>query len=89
MLPVHAGLEAKKLAADIEKARADAANSLQDAGVVGDDQRFRQLMDAVDALLKAQGQAHDQMMDRAGHALDVHQAMQPPPMAQPAAQAAQ
>lgn len=90
MVPVNAQLEAQKQQADIEKARADAANSLQDAGVVGDGQRFQQLIDAVDSLLKVQGQGHDQALaaqdqqhqqglDLAQHALAVHQATNPPP----------
>lgn len=73
-------------AARIEKIRADAINALQNAGITADDARFQQMNAAIDTLLKAHDQVHQQGMDVAGHALNVAQAMQPqpqPPMRMP------
>lgn len=98
-LPMQMATEAQERSARIESLRANAAAALAKAGVSADDLRFQQLLDAVNALvdmqgnvhkqaLDAQAQGHDQMMDRAGHALDVYQAMNPPQPAGPQAGAA-
>lgn len=66
-------LESEKLKADTEKARAEALNSLQDAGILQNDQHFQQMMTAVDALQTGQDADHSRQMDHAKFALDVHQ----------------
>ena len=82
---IQAMTEATERQARIESLRAQAAASLAKAGITARDQHFSEIMDAVDALMQAQQQGHQQgmdvhgaMMDRAGHALNVYQAMNPP-----------
>ena len=82
MLPAKTAQDMDEQRARIENIRAMAINSLQDAGVTADDVRFKQAMAAVDALLEASGQGHDQAMAEAEHALNVHQVMNPPEPAQ-------
>lgn len=60
--------------ARIEKIKADAINSLQNAGVTQDDAHFQAAMSAIDMLLQNSQQQHAQGMDMAGHALDAAQA---------------
>jgi hypothetical protein len=75
-LELQGNLEEQK--ARIEKIRADAINSLQNAGITADDARFQQAKAAIDMLLRGVDMNHNQTMDMAQHALDVHQATQPP-----------
>lgn len=51
MSPQEMDLKVAQQEAQIEKTRADAANALQNAGILADDMRFQQTMAAVDALL--------------------------------------
>lgn len=74
-------LAREKQEADIELTRAQAINQLQNAGIIGNDQVARQTLAAIDLLLSVHGaalkqddQAHQQAMDKARHAIDVHQA---------------
>jgi hypothetical protein len=85
LLPLRAKSDLDEQSARIENLKAQAINSLQDAGISADDARFGQFKSALDALLAATAQAHDQSMDLAQHALAVNQAMNPP---QPTGQAA-
>lgn len=57
MAPMKMSLEVQQQQATIEKTRADAANALQNAGIMQDDMRFKQTMAAVDALLRVHGAA--------------------------------
>jgi hypothetical protein len=64
-------LEANEKEAVIEKTRADAVNALQNAGIGMDDMRFKQTMDAINAVLSLHGarlqhndQVHRHEMER-------------------------
>jgi len=78
LLPVQHALDVEEQKARIEKMRADAVNALQNAGITADDMRFQQTVAAINALLDVHGAAlaHDQQEHQ--HAMDIHQAMQPP-----------
>lgn len=74
-------LEREAKEANIELTRAQAINQLQNAGIIGDDKVAQQTLAAIDLLLSVHGaamkqndQAHQQAMDKARHAIDVHQA---------------
>ncbi len=74
-------LEREAKEADIEFTRAQAINELQNAGIIGNDQVAQQTLAAIDLLLSVHGaamkqndQAHQQAMDKARHAIEVHQA---------------
>jgi len=86
-------LDQQKIIADTEKARAEAAAALQNSGITMDDQKFQQMMQAVDALqqghdahqdrvLQAQQQLHDQQMAQQQHAFAAQQAQQQAAMGQ-------
>lgn len=65
-MPMRVQLEANEQAAKIENLRAQALNDLQNAGLTADDQRFQQMMQAIDALTGYQQQRHDAAMDLIG-----------------------
>lgn len=71
LAPTETSLKIMKQQADIEKTRADAANALQNAGITADDQRFRQTMAAVDALLRVHGAAMDHVQGMHQRAMDL------------------
>ena len=81
--------EAAERAARVENLKASAIASLAKVGLGHRTAGLDEAKAAIDSLLQAmghgldaQGQAHDQAMDRAGHALETYQAMNPPQPAQ-------
>jgi len=83
--PAKAALDVQEQQARIENLRSQAINSLQDAGIQADTIQFQQIMDAMEALLSAHQQGHDQTMDHlARHDALAQQPPAPPGMAAPA-----
>lgn len=79
-MPVN-DLDQEQKKADIELTRAKAINELQNAGIIDDDNRFDQTMQAIQALDTAHkaylahvDQAHKHMMDKMTHSLQRDQA---------------
>ncbi|MDE2100370.1 MAG: hypothetical protein KGL39_24170 [Patescibacteria group bacterium] len=77
--------EQQERAARVENLKASAIASLAKVGLGHRTAGLDEAKAAIDSLLQAMQQGHDQQMDLASHAFDVHQAMNPaPPTALPA-----
>jgi len=71
LAPQEAGLKVTEQEAKIESLRAGAAAALAKAGLQADDQKYQQVMGAVDALLRSHGAAMDHVAGVHSRAMDV------------------